>query len=188
MEERIRELLDNNNFKELKNYIKDINSVDLADILNDFKVTDVARVFRLIGKDDAVDVFSELDVTLASELLEYLSDKEAVNIIDELATDDATDVLEEMPANIVDKILKKCSPNTRKDINKLLKYDDDSAGSIMTVEYAELKGEYTIEKELIDEFITRRPDAFECLSDFTVCQSIHSTCTIIQNQNLWFLN
>ena len=148
MEERIRELITENNFKEIKAIINDINSADIADILNDLKINDVAKIYRLLKKDVAVEVFAELDVVVAGELLEVLSDTEAANIIDEIAADDATDVLEEMPANIVDKLLKKCSPTTRKDINKLLNYKDDSAGSIMTVEYAELKSEYSVEKAI----------------------------------------
>ena len=144
MEERIRSLLEDNNLKELKKVINDINSSDLAYYIVDYSMNDLAKVFRLINKDKAVEVFAELDVTVAGELLHYLSDKEVVNIIDEMSRDDAVDVLEEMPANLVDKILKMCSSSTRKDINKLLNYKEDSAGSIMTVEYAELKSEYTV--------------------------------------------
>ena len=144
MEERIRSLLEENNLKELKNVINELNSSDLAYCIVDYSMNDLAKVFRLINKDKAVEVFADLDVTVAGELLRYLSDKEVVNIIDEMSRDDAVDVLEEMPANIVDKILKMCSSSTRKDINKLLNYKEDSAGSIMTVEYAELKSEYTI--------------------------------------------
>lgn len=144
MEERIRSLLEENNLKELKNVINELNSSDLAYCIVDYSMNDLAKVFRLINKDKAVEVFADLDVTVAGELLRYLSDKEVVNIIDEMSRDDAVDVLEEMPANIVDKILKMCSSSTRKDINKLLNYKEDSAGSIMTVEYAELKSEYTV--------------------------------------------
>ena len=148
MEERIRELISENNFKEIKLLMKDIDSADIADILNDLRINDVAKIYRLLKKDIAAEVFAELDVVVASELLNVLSDKEAANIIEEIAADDATDVLEEMPANIVDKILKMCSTTTRKDINRLLNYKDDSAGSIMTVEYAELKSNYTVEKAI----------------------------------------
>lgn len=148
MEERIRELILENNFKEIKLLMKDIDSADIADILNDLRINDVAKIYRLLKKDIAAEVFAELDVVVASELLNVLSDKEAANIIEEIAADDATDVLEEMPANIVDKILKMCSTTTRKDINRLLNYKEDSAGSIMTVEYAELKSNYTVEKAI----------------------------------------
>ncbi len=145
MEERIIELIENKEFIELKKIINETSAQDLAEWISDFEHCDTAKFFRLIGKDKAVDVFAELDVPTATELLNKLSDVEAVSLIDELPADDATDVLEEMPASIVDKILRNCSEDTRKDINKLLKYEEDSAGSIMTVEYVELKENMTIQ-------------------------------------------
>lgn len=145
MEERIRELIDNKEFVELKKIINETSEQDLAEWISDFEHLDTARFFRLIGKDKAVDVFAELDLPTATDLLNKLSDVEAVSLIDEMSADDATDVLEEMPASIVDKILKNCSESTRKDINKLLQYEEDSAGSIMTVEYIEFKENVTIE-------------------------------------------
>ena len=148
MDERIRELISENNFKEIKALLNDINSADIADILNDLKIKDVAKIYRLLKKDVAAEVFAEMDITVASELLEALSDAEAASIIEQLAADDATDVLEEMPSNVVDKLLKMCSSTTRKYINRLLNYKDDSAGAIMTVEYAELKSEYTVERAI----------------------------------------
>ena len=93
MEERIRSLLEENNLKELKNVINELNSSDLAYCIVDYSMNDLAKVFRLINKDKAVEVFADLDVTVASELLRYLSDKEVVNIIDEMSRDDAVDVL-----------------------------------------------------------------------------------------------
>lgn len=170
MEERICELLKSNNYKELKSVINELNEADLAEILNDFNIAEVARIFRLLKKDEAVLLFAELEISVASELLEYLSDKEVVNIIDELASDDATDVLEEMPANIVDKILKMCAPSTRQDINKLLQYDDDKAGSIMTVEYALVNGEDTIDKAISK--LKKTYDEYETIN----------TCFIVDKQ------
>ena len=146
MEERINLLIEQKDFKELKTILNDISEKELGEILSDLKPKDLALVFRLFKKDKAVDVFSELDVTVATELLNYLTDKEAVHLINEMHADDATDILEEMPANIVDKLLKKCDAETRKDINQLLNYKEDTAGSIMTVEYPELKGNLSIKK------------------------------------------
>lgn len=148
MEERIKELIENKKYVELKKIINETSAQDLAEWISDFDHTDTAKFFRLIGKDKAVDVFGELDVPTATDLLNKLSDKEVSTLIDELPADDATDVLEEMPASIVDKILKNCSESTRKDINKLLKYKEDSAGSIMTVEYIEFKEDITISKAI----------------------------------------
>lgn len=150
MEERIINLINNKDYKELKRELSKINISDLAEILADLKPSELAKVFRLISKDRAVEVFAEFPLTVATNLLNYLSDKEVVNLIDEMHADDATDVLEEMPANIVDKILKMCSETTRKDINRLLKYQEDSAGSIMTVEYPELKENLEVKAAILE--------------------------------------
>ena len=162
MEERILELIENNNFKELKKYLNSLDEIDLAEIFDDMELAIVAKLFRLLSKDKALDVFAELEPSVASDLLKYLSDKEAVFLIDEMAADDATDILEEMPANLVDKLLKMCSASTRKDVNRLLNYQEDSAGSIMTVEYAELKEDYTV-KEAID-ILKEKQDEFETIN------------------------
>lgn len=144
MKEKIEKLIDKKDINELRKIIDETNSSDLAEILSDFNNNDLAKCFRLIPKDKAVEVFSEFDVIVATNLLRELSEGETVSLIDEMYADDATDILEEMPANIVDKILKNCSDDTRKDINKLLKYEDGTAGSIMTVEYVEFKGETSV--------------------------------------------
>ena len=139
MKEKILELIRLNNLKELKLFVNKAVDVELAEVFDDMPIPELAKTFRLLSKDNALDVFAELEPTVASDLLEYLSDKEAVGILNELSADDATDILEEMPANLVDKLLKKCNETTRKDVNKLLNFKEDSAGSIMTVEYAEFK-------------------------------------------------
>ena len=93
------------------------------------------KVFRILPKDLAADVFSYLDMDNQQKIITSLSDKEATNIINNLMADDAADLLEEMPANIVKKLLTNASPEVRRDINHLLRYPEDSAGSIITVEY-----------------------------------------------------
>lgn len=150
MLERVKKLIDSKNVLELKKIIDELNENDLAELLSDLSYDDLAKVFRIIPKDKAVAVFAEFDVVVATNLLRQLSESETVNLIDEMYADDATDILEEMPANIVDKILKNCSDETRKDINKLLKYEEDTAGSIMTVEYVEFKGQTTV-KEAVSQ-------------------------------------
>lgn len=172
MKERILELIEKKEFKELKIVLKDINEQDLAEIFEDIDIEQLAKVFRLIPKDKAVEVFAELEVTTATELLNYLSDKEAVSLLDEMSADDATDILEEMPANIVDKLLKKCSESTRKDINKLLNYKEDSAGSIMTVEYAELKESLNISQAI--NHLKRDYEEYETIN----------TCFVVDNKRV----
>ena len=160
MSEEIKELLQSKKFKEAKMLLSDKQIVDIADSIKEFSVDEIATVIRLMNKDMAADLFAELPLSVETELLSSLTDKEAVSIINELFADDAADVLDEMPASIVKRILKQCDRETRNDINRLLNYPDDSAGSVMTVEYAELKSNLTIKQAIsilrkeIDEYET----------------------------------
>ncbi len=163
MEERIRSLLEEKNYKILKVELSQMNNSDIAEILSEFDVKDIIVLFRLLKKDDAVDVFASFDPSISTEVLEYLNDKEAVALIEEMYSDDAADVLEEMPANLVDKILKKCNEETRKDINKLLNYKEDSAGSLMTTEYAEIKNHSTVEEAI--NVLKKRADEYETIDN-----------------------
>lgn len=162
MRENIEALLNEKKIKELKTYLNDINESDLAEIFGELDLSDVAQCIRLIDKDKSVLVFALLDVEVATEVINYLTDKEVVTLINEMPRDDATDILEEMPANIVDKILKKCDSETRKDINKLLNYNEDSAGSIMTVEYVELKEDLLV-KDAINVLKVKK-DEYETIN------------------------
>ena len=186
MEEKIIELIENKKFVDLKKIIDETNVQDLADWICDFNYVDIAKFFRLIGKDKAVDVFGKLEVTTAKELLNKLSTKEAVSLIDELPADDATDVLEEMPANIVDKILKNCSETTRKDINKLLQYEENSAGSIMTVEYIEFKENVTIEDAI--KKIKKEREEYETVDHCFVVGRQRKLTGVISLKHLLFAN
>ena len=160
MEEKIKELIDSKKFRELKNLLSEEQVVDIAESIKDLEIDEIAKIIRLLNKDMAADLFAELPLSVETELLSKLTDKEAVFIINEMFADDAADVLDEMPANIVTRLLKQCDKETRSDINKLLKYPDDSAGSVMTVEYAELKSNLTIKQAIstlrkeIDEYET----------------------------------
>ena len=146
--EELKELLLSKKFKEAKNLLSEKQIVDIADTIKDFNPDEIAQIIRLMNKDMAADLFSELPLSVETEVLSKLTDKEAVFIINEMFTDDAADVLDEMPANIVRRILKQCDKDTRSDINKLLKYPEDSAGSVMTVEYAELKANITVKQAI----------------------------------------
>ena len=148
MEEQIRELLNSKKFREAKTLLSEKQIVDIAYAIKDFEAEEIIKIIRLMNKDMASDLFSELPLSVETEVLSKLTDKEAVVIINEMYADDATDVLDEMPANIVRRILKGCNKDTRSDINKLLNYPEDSAGSLMTVEYAELKDGLTIREAI----------------------------------------
>ena len=127
----------------LKSVLVELNPVDIAEILDDFKTEDLLKVYRILPKDLASDVFVYLPDDVSQNMLTALSDVEAGRLIDDLYADDAADLLEEMPSMVVKKLLAKTKPETRAAVNHLLQYKEDSAGSIMTVEFVDLKEYYT---------------------------------------------
>lgn len=143
--EIIRELLETKQYTSLRQKIADMNTADIAAALDEMEEEEVLKIFRILPKNLAADVFSYLEVDNQQKIITSLSDREAANIINNLMADDATDLLEEMPANMVKKLLANANAETRRDINHLLRYPEDSAGSIMTVEYIDLKENMTVE-------------------------------------------
>lgn len=149
MEERdyqeiIRNLLETRQYTKLRELIADMQEVDVALVMGEMKDEDSLKLFRLLPKDMAAEVFANLESDDQHYIISFLSDRETSNIVNNLYADDAADFLEEMPANVVKRILAHANPETRKDINQLLQYPEDSAGSIMTVEYVDLKKDMTI--------------------------------------------
>ena len=143
--ELVKELLEKKQYTKLRQMLSDKNTADIAVILEELAEEDLLKIFRILPKTMAADVFSYLEVDHQHELITSMSEKDAAGIINNLMADDATDLLEEMPANIVKKILANANPDIRRDINHLLRYPEDSAGSIMTVEYVDLKETMTVE-------------------------------------------
>ncbi len=143
--EKAEELLAGKEYKKLRRILSEMNEADIAAILDEMENEDAVKAFRILPKSIAADVFALLDVEYQRYIILSLSTSEASSIIENLMADDATDLLEEMPANIVKKILANASPETRADINHLLQYPEDSAGSIMTVEYVDLKRDMTVQ-------------------------------------------
>lgn len=142
--EILKELLESRKYTLLRQTISEMNAVDLAAAMGEMEDEDSLKMFRILPKDMAADVFAELELEVQQYIINSLSDREASNIIDNLMADDATDLLEEMPASVVKRILANASPETRADINHLLQYPEDSAGSIMTVEYVDLREDMTV--------------------------------------------
>ena len=141
----IRELLETKQYTRLRQRIADMNIADTAAVMEELEEEELLKIFRILPKSMAADVFSYLEVDSQQFIIVSLSEREAANIINNLMADDATDLLEEMPANIVKKLLASARADTRRDINHLLRYPEDSAGSIMTVEYVDLKENMTVE-------------------------------------------
>ena len=146
--EEIKELLETKQYTKVRQYLAEMNDADIAVILEELEPEEMVRCFRILSKDLAADVFSYLDVDNQQTIITSMSDKDAANIINNLMADDAVDFLEEMPANIVKKLLANASAEARRDINHLLRYAEDSAGSIMTVEYVDLKESLTVEQAI----------------------------------------
>ncbi len=147
--ERIRELIDNKQYTLLRQELSELNEADIAAILEELPEAELLKIFRILPKDMAADVFSYLPMEIEQLIITSLTDREASNIINNLMADDATDLMEEMPANVVKKLLANANSETRRDINHLLRYPEDSAGSIMTVEFVDLKETLTV-AEAID--------------------------------------
>lgn len=147
LEELLR-LLSAKQYTNLRQFLAELNEADIALLMEALEEEDMLKVYRILPKDLAADVFSYLETDSQESIINSLSDKEAGNIIDNLMADDAADLLEEMPANVVERLLANANPDTRQAVNQLLRYPEDSAGSIMTVEYVSLKENLTVDQAI----------------------------------------
>lgn len=175
MKDKINELIENKDYKNLKELLVNLNEIDLAEILQD--VSDekqIIKICRLLPKDLAADIFANFDIDIQQKIITSLSMKEAGSIVENMYLDDAADLLDEMPASMVTKILANTTPDTRKDINYLLKYPDNSAGSLMNIEFLDLKDNLTVEQAI--RRIRREGKDKETLD---VCYVIDSKRTLI---------
>lgn len=145
---KIIDSLENKKFATLKPILTEMEPADIAEVMNDIDKNDVLLLFRLLPKDLASDVFVDIDTDRQKLLIESFTDKEVSRIINDLFADDTADLIEEMPSNVVIRILRLSSPETRADINRLLGYPKDSAGSIMTTEFVSLRPHMTAESSL----------------------------------------
>ncbi len=145
MTEKALTLLGEKKFSQLKQLLSEMNPVDIAGILEEMPQESLPLVYRLLPKELAAEAFAEMDKDLQEILIQAFSDKELQEVLDELYLDDAVDIIEEMPANVVKRILRQTKPEVRKKINEILHYPEDSAGSIMTIEYVDLKKDMTVE-------------------------------------------
>ena len=141
----ITSLIESKKYGTLRDILVTMNAADIAALFEDLEPEMLPRLFRLLPKELAADTFVEMESDSQELLIKGFSDSELKEVIDELYIDDAVDIVEEMPANVVKRILAQADPDTRKLINELLKYPDDSAGSMMTTEYVELRPNWTVE-------------------------------------------
>ncbi len=142
----INNLLENKRITDLHKYLEDIQEADFPEIFSQIDEDKVIIIYRLLSKEKAAEVFVELDSDEQEKMIAHLTDKEIKNVMNELYMDDAVSLIEEMPATVVKRILKNTKPEDRKIINELLKYPDDTAGSMMTTEFMDLKENMTIDE------------------------------------------
>ena len=142
--ERFTDLIEAKRYKELKERLSEIPSVDIAEIFSEVESRYHAVILRLLSKETAADVFVELDTDTQMALIESFTDRELGAILEEMYLDDTVDIIEEMPAAVVKRIIKFASKEEREMINRLLLFDKDTAGAIMTTEYVRLIPEMTV--------------------------------------------
>lgn len=147
--EEILFMLQERQYKELKEVLENTHPVDIAEILEEVKDKQIVLIFRLLEKDKAAETFTEMNSDMREILIDALTDSELEEVMDEMYLDDTVDVLEEMPANVVERLLLATDEETRKQINTLLNYPEDSVGSIMNVEYIAFHKEMTVEEAIM---------------------------------------
>ncbi|MBE6946660.1 MAG: magnesium transporter [Ruminococcaceae bacterium] len=149
MEQALLKMLEEKKYHALREMLSTMNPIDVAGLFEGLEESRIPLVFRLLPKELAAESFVEMDPEAQELLIRGFSDNELKEIVDELYVDDAADLVEEMPANVVKRILKQADPEMRKSINQILRYPDNSAGSLMTTEYVALRPEMTVEEAIL---------------------------------------
>lgn len=139
LRDELLSMLENKRMKQLKETMEEMNEFDVAQFISELPRRTIAMVFRLLTKTKAAEVFANLEAPEQSHIIESITDAELGDIIEELFVDDAVDLLEELPSNVVKRVMRTATPETRNLINQYLEYPDNSAGSIMTAEFVDLK-------------------------------------------------
>lgn len=142
------EYLGQKNFSKLRELMANENPADLALLFTEFEEKDVLLFYRLLPKELASDTFSYMDSDMQEDLINGFSDKELREVLDQTFIDDTVDMIEEMPANVVSRILRNCDAQSRNTINQILKYPEDSAGTLMTIEYVNLTKNLTVKEAI----------------------------------------
>ena len=162
--DEVMDLLKERRFAELRSRLSDLQPIDVAQILGEVPEEKLLLLYRILPKEDAADVFAEMEPEEQETLIRAFNEREIREILEEMYIDDAVDLVEEMPAVVVNKILRHASPETRKEINELLNYPEDSAGSVMTTEYMSLRSDMTVADafERIRRTADEKEDIYTC--------------------------
>ena len=166
------DLLAAREYKAVRSILNVMNAVDIAALLEDLSGADLVRAFRLIPKDDAAEVFANMSSSLQTSLVELFTEEELKDMLDDMYLDDTVDLVEDLPANLVTKILTTVSSSRRQQINQLLNYPEDSAGSVMTTEYVSLKKTTTV------------GDALRLIKQIGIHKETIYTCYVLENRKL----
>lgn len=166
------DLLTKREFKAVRSVLAVMNTVDIAELLSELDDKELIQVFRLIDKTKASDVFAEMENSMQAYLVEMFTEKELKELLDDLYMDDTVDLLEELPANLVTRILEHVSKEKRVQINTILNYPEDSAGSIMTTEYVSLKKDTTVK------------EAMEHIKKVGIHKETIYTCYVLEKRSL----
>ena len=142
-------MLEDKKYVTLRDILVTMYATDIAQVFSDLEESQIPLMYRLLPKELAAETFVEMDPDAQELLIKGFSDNELKEVLDELYVDDAADIVEEMPANVVKRILKAADPEMRKSINQILRYPEDSAGSIMTTEYVSLRPNMTVEEAIL---------------------------------------
>lgn len=162
--DELEDLVEQKRYREVKDRLSDMNVVDIAELFETIDDENIVRIFRMIPKEKASEVFVYLDGDKRENLIGAITDPELSTIMDDLFLDDTVDILEELPATMVKKILKNTTASRRALINQFLKYHEDSAGSLMTIEFIDLKKEMTVSQAIdyIRRNGTRKETIYTC--------------------------
>ncbi len=147
-EKLLEELLESRQFNRVRDMLAEMNAVDIAALLEDRSDEQTLLLFRLLPKTPAAEAFAYMEHDTQERLIGVLTDRELASVMDELNMDDAADLVEEMPANVVKRVLRMTDPADRRIINQLLLYPEDSAGSVLTTEFVDLKATMTVDEAL----------------------------------------
>lgn len=172
LQETLVSLVQNKKYSAIKDILSTMEPSDIAPIFDDLTEQEVPILFRLLSKDAAAETFVEMDPDNQELLIKSFSDTELKSIVDDLYVDDAVDIIEDMPSNVVKRILKQAAPDVRKQINEILKYPEDSAGSVMTTEFIVLNESMTVE------------EAFNVIRKTGVDKETIYTCYVRKNNRL----
>jgi len=162
--EELKEMLEKKQIVKMREKLLDLNETNIAECIENMDATNALLVFRMLPKDLAADVFSHFSSDMQSQIINAVTDIELIPLLNEIYLDDIVDLVEEMPANVVKRILKNTSDGNRQLINQFLKYPKDSAGSLMTIEYVNLKKTYTVAEALkyIKETASQKETIYTC--------------------------